>query len=293
MMARGGEEDGHPSARMAVRTRLAQWGLRPRKRYAQHFLTCRGTLERIVEEAAPGPEDTIVEIGAGLGDLTEILAERARLVVALELDPVLVSRLTQRFRTRERVQIVHEDALAWPLPQALTKYPRPRLVLGNLPYNVATRILLRFSLFPEEIDRMVFMFQKEVAERLCAVSGEHAYGALSVLIQVRWDVSLAFTVQPRAFHPAPKVESALVKFLPLPGPRVDVGEWRSFQALVKASFGQRRKTLRNALKTLGQGDRLRIASALDRAGIDGRRRAETLSLEDFARLSKAFQETRG
>lgn len=276
-----------------MRARLAQWGFHPRKRYAQHFLTSRGTLERIVGEVAPGPEDTIVEIGAGLGDLTEILAHRARLVVALELDPALISRLTQRFGARDRVQIVHEDALAWPLPQGLTKYPRPRVIVGNLPYNVATRILLRFSLFPQEIDRMVFMFQLEVAKRLCASPGEHAYAALSVLIQVHWDVSLAFAVQPSAFHPPPKVQSALVTFRPLPGPRVEVGEWRSFQALVKASFGQRRKTLGNALKTLGEGDRLRIASALDRAGIDGKRRAETLSLEDFARLSRAFQETRG
>jgi 16S rRNA (adenine1518-N6/adenine1519-N6)-dimethyltransferase len=248
-------------------------------------------LERIVAEVAPAPDDTIVEIGAGLGDLTEILAEKARLLVALELDQALVSRLTERFRSWDRVRIVHEDALSWPLPQGLVQYPRPRKIVGNLPYNVATRILMRFSSFPQDIDLMVFMFQMEVAKRLCADPGSHAFGGLSVLVQLHWDVSLAFRVQPSAFHPAPKVESALVTFRPLPGPRVEVGEWRSFQALVKASFGQRRKTLGNALKTLGQGDRLRVAHALERAGIDGRRRAETLSLEDFARLSRAFQET--
>ncbi len=250
-------------------------------------------MERIVAEVAPGADETIVEIGAGLGDLTEILSEKARLVVALELDPMLVSKLTQRFGATDRVHVVHQDALAWPLPQALREYPRPRVVVGNLPYNVATRILLRFSMFPREIERMVFMFQTEVAKRLCAAPGEPSYGGLSVLVQVHWDVSLAFTVQPSAFHPPPKVESALVRFRPLPEPRVDVGEWRSFQAMVKASFGQRRKTLSNALKGFGQGDRLRIASALDRAGIDGRRRAETLSLEDFARLSRTFQEMGG
>jgi len=292
--ARSKDQTGQPlPARGSARARLAQWGIRPRRRYAQHFLASRAVLERIVAEVAPAPDDTIVEIGAGLGDITEILAQKARLLVALELDQALVSRLTERFRSWDRVHIVHEDALSWPLPQGLVQYPRPRKIVGNLPYNVATRILMRFSSFPQDIDLMVFMFQMEVAKRLCADPGGHAYGGLSVLVQLHWDVSVAFRVQPSAFHPAPKVESALVTFRPLCRPRAEVGQWGPFRELVKASFGQRRKTLSNALKTMGPRDRGWIASLLDRAGIDGRRRAETLSLEEFARLSRAFQEMTG
>ena len=272
-----------------MRARLRDWGIHPRKRYGQHFLTSPSILRRIVEAARLGPGDTVLEIGAGLGDLTEILASRARRVIGLEVDPELVAGLRQRLGRLPQVEIIHADALQWPLPDRLKALERPRVIVGNLPYNAATQILLRFIPFPREVDRMALMFQREVAERLVAKAGTSAYGGLTVMVQVDWDVELGLRLPPRAFHPPPKVASALVVFSPLPAPRTDVGDRGTFLGVVKAAFGQRRKTLKNALGTLKPEDPRWAASLLDRAGIEGGRRGETLSLEEFARLSRVAQ----
>jgi 16S rRNA (adenine1518-N6/adenine1519-N6)-dimethyltransferase len=272
-----------------TRARLREWGVRPRKRFAQHFLTSSEVRQRIVDAGEVGSGDTVVEIGAGLGDLTMLLAGRAGHVVALELDRDLHGHLLERFEGICNVRILQEDALRWPLPDAIQSFPRPRKVVGNLPYNVGTQILLRFSRYPDEVDRMVLMFQKEVADRLAAGPDTPAYGGITLLVQVNWDVKAAFRVAPSAFHPSPKVESAVVVFTPLPAPRADVGDWRVFSQLVRAAFGQRRKTLRNALSALWPEERSGVAVLLDRAGIDGSRRGETLTLEEFARLSRAAQ----
>jgi 16S rRNA (adenine1518-N6/adenine1519-N6)-dimethyltransferase len=272
-----------------MRGRLRQWGVRPRRRYAQHFLTSPAILGRIVEAAELRADDTVVEIGAGLGDLTELMASRTRRVIALEVDPMLVAGLRERFARIPRVEVIHADALQWPLPEALDALERPRVIVGNLPYNVATQILLGFIPFPGEVDRMALMFQREVAERLVARVGTPAYGGLTVMTQVDWDVEMGFRLPPGAFHPPPKVESALVLFSPLPAPRVDVGDRGAFHRLVKAAFGQRRKTLKNALAALRPEEPGWAASLLNRAGIQGSRRGETLSLEEFAGLNRMAQ----
>lgn len=288
----GKEAVGKPlnKARHSVQWRLLQWGMRPRKRYGQHFLASRRILQRIAETAELRTEDTVVEIGAGLGDLTALMASKVQQVVALELDPDLASRLETRFQNRADVQIIHEDALFWPLPGALQAYPRPRKVVGNLPYNVATQILLRLVRFPRDIDLMVLMLQKEVAERLVAKVGTRAYGGITLMLQVDWDVNMAFKVHPGAFHPKPKVESALVALSPLKVPRVDVGDRELYHKLIRAAFGQRRKTLKNALKGLRPEDPGWSEGLLNRAGIEGTRRGETLTLEEYAHLCKIAQD---
>jgi 16S rRNA (adenine1518-N6/adenine1519-N6)-dimethyltransferase len=253
-------------------------------------LTSRTILERIAETAELSSQDTAIEIGAGLGDLTALVASKVQQVVALELDRNLSARLQKRFEAVPSVHVIHQDALHWPLPDALKVYVRPRKILGNLPYNVATRILMRFSRFPREIDRMVLMLQKEVAERLVAKVGTRAYGGITLLLQLDWDASIAFKVRPNAFHPRPNVESAVVVLCPLVKPRVDIGDRELFRQLVKAAFGHRRKTLKNALKDLRPDEPGWSETLLMRAGIEGTRRGETLSLQEYAHLTKVALE---
>lgn len=259
----------------------------PKKRFGQHFLCSKEVLERIADAAGICEKDTVLEIGAGLGDLTLHLAGRANEVLALELDKRLLEILEQRVGSMPNIRILHQDALRLPLPEALREMGRPRKVVANLPYNVGTRILIRLAAYPSEIDLMVLMFQKEVAQRITARVGNKAYGSLSVLLALHWDSRMAFKVAPRAFRPSPKVESALVVLTPLGKPRVDVGDQGLFEKLLRSAFSQRRKTLLNALQGLLGKDRMLVGEILRLADIQPGRRAESLSLEEFARLGRA------
>lgn len=258
----------------------------PKKRFGQHFLRSRDVLERIVEAAEICEKDTVLEIGAGPGDLTLYLARKAKEVLALELDKGLFGILAERVRVASNIQILQEDALRFPLPEGLRQMGRPRKVVANLPYNIGTRILMRLAAYPSEIDLMALMFQKEVAERITARVGTKAYGSLSVLLALHWDSRMVFKVASGAFHPPPKVESAVVLLNPLGGARVDVGDQALFQKLLRAAFAQRRKTLLNALQGWLGWEKARVGDLLQRSGIQLKRRAETLSLEEFATLSR-------
>lgn len=258
---------------------------RPRKRLGQHILRSRAILERVVQEARLTSEDTVIEIGAGLGDLTSLIASKAKRVIALELDTRLLDHLRERFSCQPHVEIINEDALKWPIAQAIEALDRPRKVLGNLPYNVATRILFRFVSFSQELDLMAFMFQREVAERIVAVPGSSSYGALSVLLSLRWTARVAFKVPPGAFYPKPKVESALVVLEPKENPP-DVPDEELFRQIVQGAFSKRRKTLGNALKGLPWAEEEKLGEVFSRAGVDPRRRAESLSLQEFLQLTR-------
>ncbi len=258
----------------------------PSKRFGQHFLCSQEVLDRIAEAAQVCEKDGVLEIGAGLGDLTIRLAAKAGEVLALEVDRRLHQILIQRFHEASNTRIIQEDALRFPLPEGLMELPRPRKVVGNLPYNVGTRILLRFARFPSEIDLMAFMFQKEVAQRITAPVGSKAYGSLSVLLALQWDSKMVFKVAPGAFRPSPKVESAVVVLTPLGRHRADVGDQALFERLVRMAFAQRRKTLLNALESGLGWDKKQVKKLLDSSDIEPRRRAETLSLEEFAHLSR-------
>jgi 16S rRNA (adenine1518-N6/adenine1519-N6)-dimethyltransferase len=273
----------------ARRSQQAEWrhaDIRPRKRYGQHFLVDPHYLDKIVDLARLQRCDTAIEVGAGLGHLTQRLAAGAGRVVALEVDTRLLPLLAEKLDSRKNVELVRMDALHWPLPAALEAYPPPRKVLGNLPYNVGTRILLRFIHHPQAIDRMVMMFQLEVAERLVAHSGSAAYGGLSLMVQLHWQVDIVMRVPSNAFRPRPRVESALVVLQPLAKPRAEIGAWQAFVRVIRAAFGQRRKTLKNALKSLDPHDRSLGPGLLEAAGIEPSRRAETLDLDEFAHLSR-------
>jgi 16S rRNA (adenine1518-N6/adenine1519-N6)-dimethyltransferase len=254
-----------------------------RRALGQHFLRDAGIARAIVDLVAPTANDLVVEIGPGEGALTAELARRAGRVIALEVDPVLTARLRPRF---PGVEIVEADARGWDYG-ALAAPPGGRvLVVGNLPYSVGKPILMALVAARTAIGTMALMLQREVAERVAAAPGSRVYGSLSVLTQLYCDVDLALHVPAGAFRPPPKVESAVIRLGVLRSPRVAVADERRFHVVVRAAFAQRRKTLANAL-TAGLGrpaDVLRAAA--ESAGIDPSRRAETLTISEFAELTR-------
>lgn len=249
---------------------------RPKKRLGQHFLTDRHYLARIVAEIDPRPGDAMVEIGPGPGALTDALCGAVQPLHVIEVDRELAQALRSRFPPQSVV--VHEgDVLAFDL----ATLPTPLRVVGNLPYNVSTPILFHVARFAPRIRDCVFMLQREVVERMVAEPDTPAYGRLSVMLQERFDMSLAFRVPPGAFTPPPKVESAIVRMQPRPGGAPRARDEGAFAAVVAAAFSQRRKTLRNALRAIA-GER-----AFQAASIDASRRGETLSVAEFRALADA------
>jgi 16S rRNA (adenine1518-N6/adenine1519-N6)-dimethyltransferase len=259
--------------------------VRARKRFGQHFLE-PSWVRKVVDVIQPGPEDVFLEIGPGRGALTVALAERAVAVVAVEIDRTLAAQL--RRSAPSNVTVVESDILRIDLASVLREHAsgRPVRVAGNLPYNISSPILfslVRFFRGGGEIGDATVMLQLEVAERLAAGPGSRDYGVLSILTSLWADIDLILTLPPGAFRPAPKIRSAVVR-LRFRRPRVNVPDPESFEALVKAIFSQRRKTLANALKPFAALRGQDPAAMLREAGIDGRRRPETLDLEELARL---------
>lgn len=233
-------------------------------------------IARIVAAVDPRPDQHVIEIGPGLGALTGALLQRAGKLEVVEIDRDLAARLAHTFAGR---LIVHAaDALGVDF-RALAGGQNLRLV-GNLPYNIATPLLFHLYEHADRIDDMVFMLQKEVAERLAADPGGKDYGRLSVMIQWRFDVKKLFDVGSGAFTPAPKVDSTVISLRPRPPP-IALADAVRFGRIVQAAFGQRRKTLRNALSELV------TVEQFEQAAIDPRRRAETLQPVEFARLANA------
>lgn len=250
---------------------------RPRRRFGQHFLHDTGVVERIVRAIAPKPGEHLVEIGPGEGVLTRPLLNAAGKLDVVELDRDLAAALV---RMNLPGLTVHQgDALRFDF-RALAGGGKLRLA-GNLPYNISTPLIFHLLDMSECIADMHFMLQREVVVRMVAGPGGGDYGRLSVMVQYRCRVERLFNVPAGAFRPPPKVESAVVRMTPLERPPVDVGEEGVFAEVVAAAFGQRRKTLRNALKALLD------ARAIEAAGVEPGARAETLALEQFAALSRA------
>lgn len=258
----------------------------------QHFLRDRTVVDRVLELVAPTARDLVVEIGPGRGALTESLAARAGRLLALEIDGGLAAALQARFADAPSVEILQADARRFDYAGLRARRPDPEgrvLVAGNLPYSVGKPILAALVESGAAIDEMTLMLQKEVADRVAAPPGSKIYGALSVLTQAAAAVRLAFPVPPGAFSPPPQVDSAVLHLRPHREPPVPLPDPRRFAAVVRAAFGQRRKSLANALAA---GLAVPAETARDRcqaAGIDPGRRAETLSLAEFAHLALAFR----
>jgi 16S rRNA (adenine1518-N6/adenine1519-N6)-dimethyltransferase len=237
---------------------------RPRKRFGQHFLHDPRVLARIVDAVAPGAGDLLVEIGPGEGALTAPLIERAGKLEAIEVDRDLAAALASRFPPF-KLTVHCADALEFDF----ARFPPGMRVVGNLPYNISTPLLFHLARHAERVRDMHFMLQREVVDRMVAAPSTAAYGRLSVALQARFAMEKLFTVSKGAFRPPPKVESAVVRLVPLAQPlRVD-------EDLLRKAFSARRKQLRNALPGVD----------FARAGIDPRLRPENLSPQDYARLS--------
>jgi 16S rRNA (adenine1518-N6/adenine1519-N6)-dimethyltransferase len=247
---------------------------RPKKRFGQHFLTDRHYLARIVASIAPRPEDSMVEIGPGTGLLSEELVRVVRHLHVVEIDRELAAALRSRFPA-DKVTVHEADALEFDF----AALPPGLRVVGNLPYNVSTPILFRIASVAERVADCTFMLQKEVVDRMVARPATADYGRLSVMLQYRFEMHGMLRVPPGAFTPAPKVDSAVVRMQPLGPGRRRARDEDLFARVVAAAFSQRRKTLRNALRTLA-GE-----SAFEAAGIDPARRGETLSADEFISLA--------
>ncbi|HKC61019.1 MAG TPA: 16S rRNA (adenine(1518)-N(6)/adenine(1519)-N(6))-dimethyltransferase RsmA [Myxococcales bacterium] len=255
---------------------LRRHGLRPKKEWGQNFLGDPRILGELAALAEVRPGETVVELGAGLGHLTRALAATGARVVAVERDrdlaPILRAELPQ-------VEVVEADAKSFDLAAAARG--ERIVVCGNLPYHLSSPILFHLLDQRAALRRAVLLLQREVAERVAAPPGGRDYGVLSVLVQHVADARIGLRVDRRAFTPPPEVESSALVLDFLPRPRAEVRDERRFRALVKAAFAQRRKTLSNALKAIPPA-----REALERAGIDPRRRGETLSVAEFAAVER-------
>lgn len=261
---------------------LKAFDLHASKRLGQNFLIHGGTVEAIVETADICPGDRVLEIGPGIGTLTQGLAEAGASVTAVELDKKLPAVLAETLSGYDRVRIVGGDILKTDIPALMGE--EPFKVVANLPYYITTPILLTLLERRLPITRIVTMVQREVAERMIALPGGRDYGALSVAVQYYTEPRLAIEVSPRCFLPPPAVESAVMDCVVRKTPPVAVEDEKHFFRVVRAAFGQRRKTIGNALKSLGLPRDI-LQGALSKAGIDPLRRGETLSLSEFAALA--------
>lgn len=260
----------------------------------QNFLVDRGVVSRIVDLVNPAPGDHILEIGPGQGAMTRELVSSGASVVAVELDRRLAPLLAREFAADDNFTVVEADILAIDLQQLLaTRSSSPWKVAANLPYNISSQVLLKFLETPRLFSHLVLMLQKEVGDRLAAPPACKEYGILTVFSRLHFDVNREFIVRPGAFHPVPKVDSAVLSFRPLPAPRVDVGDESLFRQVVKASFSQRRKTLWNCLRSANLlEENEQLAAILAECDIDPGRRGETLDLDEFAALTRAIIEAK-
>ena len=265
-------------------------GLHPLKRFGQSFLQDKNMITKIVDAADIRKSDTVLEIGPGLGIMTGLIAQRAKAVIAIEIDPYMVNILTETLSNQANLKIIQTDILAYDLADALPESSAEKLnVIGNVPYNISTPILFHLMAFRKKIKSITIMLQKEVADRLAASPGTKTYGIPSVVVSMYAQVIPVMDVPPECFYPKPKVTSSVIRIDMRERPLVELKSEDFFSAIVKTAFAQRRKTLFNNLKRITFPDRdTDIPFALDKAGLDGKRRAETLSVEEFGRLSNAL-----
>lgn len=262
---------------------------RPRKRFGQNFLQDATIIQRIVDAVEPAPGDCVVEIGPGLGALTAPLLSRVSRLHVVELDRDLVARLTERGHDPEHLTVHQADALTFDF-EALHRREAseaPFKIVGNLPYNISTPLILRLLQQIRSNSRWIFMLQEEVVDRLVAEPGCKDYGRLSVMVQYHCAVDKLFTVSNQAFYPVPKVQSAVVALKPHAVVPYPARDFSVFSQLVQKAFNQRRKTLQNSLKGVISPD---LWTTL---GIDPMSRPEQLTLAQFVALSNALSEAGG
>ena len=253
----------------------------PRKRFGQHFLCDQAIIQQIVFSIAPKPGEHLIEIGPGQGAMTLPILKIAKQLEAIELDRDLIPALQERTHHAGELRVHSADALSFDFA-SLKKDERLLRIIGNLPYNISTPLLFHLLEFAPIVADMLFMLQKEVADRIAALPDTDDYGRLSVMVQYHCQAEVLFDVPPSAFHPPPKVDSSIIKLIPyhvLPYPADD---YKLFSSIVKLAFGQRRKTLRNSLKGVidaEKWEKIAVSSIL---------RPEVLSVKEFVTIANAM-----
>ena len=255
------------------------------KKLGQNFLIKRGIVNEIVHAAELTPGEPVLEVGPGIGTLTQGLAQSGADVTAIELDRRLLEVLDTTLASYDNVRIVHGDVLKLDVPTIMNH--KPFKVVANLPYYITTPIIMSLLESKLPIERLVVMVQKEVALRMVAQPGTKDYGALSVAVQYYTEPDIVLDVPPKSFLPAPAVTSSVIRCVLRDKPPVDVIDEKLFFRVVKAGFAQRRKTFANTMKTTGLS-KDRIEELLAKANIDGQRRGETFTLQEFADVANAW-----
>ncbi|MBF1760100.1 16S rRNA (adenine(1518)-N(6)/adenine(1519)-N(6))-dimethyltransferase RsmA [Veillonella sp.] len=255
------------------------------KKLGQNFLIKRGIVDEIVHAAELTPGEPVLEVGPGIGTLTQGLAQSGADVTAIELDRRLLEVLDTTLASYDNVRIVHGDVLKLDVPTIMNH--KPFKVVANLPYYITTPIIMSLLESKLPIERLVVMVQKEVALRMVAQPGTKDYGALSVAVQYYTEPDIVLDVPPKSFLPAPAVTSSVIRCVLRDKPPVDVIDEKLFFRVVKAGFAQRRKTFANTMKTTGLS-KDRIEELLEKANIDGQRRGETFTLQEFADVANVW-----
>ena len=261
---------------------LNQYGLRANKKLGQNFLINDQIINDIIEKSNITEEDTVLEIGPGLGSLTKALLNNAKRVIAVELDENMVNILKNRFNN-ENLEIINDDILKVDLNEIINKYGKIKVV-ANLPYYITTPIVMKLLEEEYNIESITVMVQKEVGERLCAEPGSRDFGAVTVAVNYYSNAKIVIDVPKDNFLPIPEVDSCVIKLNVLDTPPVELKDKKKFFRLVKAAFSQRRKTINNSLAS-GEFSKEAVLNALDKLGIDAKLRAENLSIQDFANIT--------
>ena len=258
------------------------------KSLGQNFLVDQSVPRDIVDGADVGPEDFVIEIGPGVGTLTAQLLKIAKKVVAIELDDTLIPILTEELGEYPNFSLIHNDALKVNFDEVIGDEQSVKLV-ANLPYYVTTPIIVKLLKEKHRFKSLTIMIQKEVAERMNAEPGSKDYGALTLLVQYYCNTKIVRKVPPACFIPRPKVDSIVIRLDKLEEPKVKVDNEKLFFDIIRNSFNMRRKTLWNGVKSIGPAKE-KLEAAFEKAGVDPKRRGETLSIQEFATLSNCINE---
>lgn len=269
---------------------LNKYDLHFNKRYGQNFLIDENIVRKIVEAGNVHKSDTVLEVGPGIGTMTQVLAEAAGKVYSVEIDKKLIPVLAETLEDYDNVEIVQGDILKTDIPGLLQTdlQENPLKIVANLPYYVTTPIIMGFLESDLPIEQMTFMIQKEVGERLCAEPGTKAYGSLTIAARFYAETEISFYVPAAVFMPRPKVDSIVVTLKKRQEPVIQVSDKKLFFQIVKASFLNRRKTLINGLQMNTDYPKEHLLDALEKCGIAPGVRGETLTGEDFARLANTL-----
>ena len=273
----------------SIKKELEAYGLTPRKKWGQHFLVDRNILRKVIRTAEVGPQDVVLEVGPGLGEMTLALAHEARKVLAVEIDRKLVEVLRHKVSACSNVEIIQSDILKLDFLPLFEGEKGPVKVVANLPYQITTPVLFRFIDSRQIFSSLTLMVQREVAERMIASPGSKEYGPLSVLVQALSDVLVCFHVKPSAFFPPPQVGSSVIHITWKEKALIALRDEGWLREVVRGSLGYRRKTLINALKHSDLTLPVGLEQRLEEIRIDPRRRPETLTIDEFIRLASVLR----